>query len=587
MSPSPEEVKDFLVNRLDVRENRIAIATGSTKDLDGVDLMDRKCPIEVVITINALKEGWDCPFAYVLCSLQDMKSAKDVEQLIGRIMRMPYAKRRLAESLNKAYATVLSSSTYDVAESLRSNLVDSMGFSRQMAAEMIEEKKDDKSGHSIFRDDYQPSLFEDDELNQTKRPDIHLKMTDDPREVLRKAGLEGKAEVIRTRPSATDEKVRVVSLSTPKALSPEEVNRLTEALKKESKKVRDSNEIALTNYQLQHRVDRATRIQEEVRVIDVPCFCFVKDGHVEEVGTNLESWAPLVALGVSPQIDFRPRDTVRSREVDVNEAGKVVAGAVQNGSRTINPRLLDVGYSEDDLVKALARDLARPDVTFGNMVRFVGACVRSILNDEVYSVERLVQNRVQLKKLFANLLEKCRETALRNGIEQQLDLVCEAPEQYHFHFEPGKYEPRNIYDAGSTGKDFEKHFYPQIHDLHEKTPGGVEAEEYRCACVIDDHPAVKTWVRNVERSKYAFRLALTDGGYFYPDFVALLTDGRILVVEYKGENLISNDDSKLKNRIGKLWAKASNGKALFAMVTKRDELGNDLYEQLDRVIRGE
>ena len=54
----------------------------------------RNCPVEYVITVEALKEGWDCSFAYVFCSVSRIQSATDVEQLLGRVMRMPYAKRR-------------------------------------------------------------------------------------------------------------------------------------------------------------------------------------------------------------------------------------------------------------------------------------------------------------------------------------------------------------------------------------------------------------------------------------------------------------------------------------------------------------
>ena len=111
-SPSPEEVKTYLTETLKIPAVQIAIATGSQKDLDGVDLFDQKTPIRYVITIKALKEGWDCSFAYVLCSLQHIHSAKDVEQLLGRIMRMPYAKKRTVQDLNRAYADVVSTSTY-------------------------------------------------------------------------------------------------------------------------------------------------------------------------------------------------------------------------------------------------------------------------------------------------------------------------------------------------------------------------------------------------------------------------------------------------------------------------------------------
>ena len=57
---------------------------------------------------------------------------------------------------------------------------------------------------------------------------------------------------------------------------------------------------------------------------------------------------------------------------------------------------------------------------------------------------------------------------------------------------------------------------------------------------------------------------------FYPDFVALLTDGRFLVVEYKGEHLWSNDDSKEKRAVGALWADRSGGRCLFIMPKGKD-----------------
>lgn len=83
------------------------------------------------------------------------------------------------------------------------------------------------------------------------------------------------------------------------------------------------------------------------------------------------------------------------------------------------------------------------------------------------------------------------------------------------------------------------------------------AEEFLCAQAIDAHTAVKHWVRNIERQpKFSFWLP-TSTDYFYPDFVAELNDGRFLVVEYKGANLKTNDDSREKDQIGHQWEKAS------------------------------
>lgn len=112
--------------KLDRRQ--IAVATGEQKELDGIVLADATCPIRFVITVKALKEGWDCPFAYVLCSLQDMKSGKDVEQLLGRVLRMPYARPRQQPELGRAYAHVVSMATARAADALVDRLVNNMGF---------------------------------------------------------------------------------------------------------------------------------------------------------------------------------------------------------------------------------------------------------------------------------------------------------------------------------------------------------------------------------------------------------------------------------------------------------------------------
>ena len=87
-----------------------------------------------------------------------------------------------------------------------------------------------------------------------------------------------------------------------------------------------------------------------------------------------------------------------------------------------------------------------------------------------------------------------------------------------------------------------------IHDLREKTASGQHSEEFICAQALDAHPQVKRWVRNVEREeRFSFWLP-TATDYFYPDFVAELADGRVLVVEYKGEPYKTNDDSREKIR---------------------------------------
>jgi superfamily II DNA or RNA helicase len=96
------KIKAFLL-KSGVKEEEIAIKTSIQNELDTVDLFGKKCEIRHIITVNALAEGWDCSFAYVLVSVANIGAKIAVEQIIGRIMRMPYAKRKENEELNRSY----------------------------------------------------------------------------------------------------------------------------------------------------------------------------------------------------------------------------------------------------------------------------------------------------------------------------------------------------------------------------------------------------------------------------------------------------------------------------------------------------
>ena len=111
-------------------------------------------------------------------------------------------------------------------------------------------------------------------------------------------------------------------------------------------------------------------------------------------------------------------------------------------------------------------------------------------------------------------------------------------------------------------------------------------EEFDCAQAIDSLPAVKHWIRNLAgpgRQDTSFWLP-TSTDRFYPDFVAELTDGRTLVVEYKGEAYATNDDSKEKRNIGELWEEKSGKRGLFLLAEKSDSKGRNVRAQLEAKI---
>jgi len=110
--------------------------------------------------------------------------------------------------------------------------------------------------------------------------------------------------------------------------------------------------------------------------------------------------------------------------------------------------------------------------------------------------------------------------------------------------------------------DMSKHAFTLIGDMND--------EESQCAKRINDHPNVKRWVRNLDReSAGGFSLPLSPGRFF-PDFIAELQDGRIVVAEYKNATLAQAAEEQHKNNVGELWAARSGGQCVFAWVVDRD-----------------
>ncbi len=123
-----DQLKALLLSRK-IPEEQIKIKTGEIDELVGIDLFSKSCPVRYIITVNALVEGWDCSFAYVLISVANLGAKVAVEQLIGRVIRMPSAHRKTDETLNKSYVFASAANFSEAAGKVIKGLEDN-GFSR-------------------------------------------------------------------------------------------------------------------------------------------------------------------------------------------------------------------------------------------------------------------------------------------------------------------------------------------------------------------------------------------------------------------------------------------------------------------------
>ncbi len=117
-----EDAKEYLIQRLGVPETAIAIKSAATDDIEGIDLLDEGCPVEWIITKSALQEGWDCPFAYILVSLNNTGSALAMTQLVGRVLRQPGAKKTSFTDLNESYVYCLRKKATEITREVKSAL---------------------------------------------------------------------------------------------------------------------------------------------------------------------------------------------------------------------------------------------------------------------------------------------------------------------------------------------------------------------------------------------------------------------------------------------------------------------------------
>ena len=530
-------VRKYLIEGAKIPENQIAVATGERHELDGVNLAARDCPIRYVITVQALKEGWDCPFAYVFCSLAKIHSSKDAEQLLGRVLRMPYAARRESPELNKAYAFVAVKDWMAAVEQIRDNLL-SMGF------------EDAEANHALG---IQPKLFD---LTTA----IKIQTKERPQLGTLNLFLQGSAVVEKT-----SDGYELIS----EKLSPEDLVEL-EANANKIFKGKESREKLLQAIRpREFQPLKRNSPSERGEKFEIPMLCL----NVDDKATLAEVedfFPPTWKLTGNYPVDlpnFRKDIEAQIYEFDV--AGHKITEK-HLGDNTEILFYGETNWTLNELIRWFTERINATDLTYEDVAEFIRRILNRLSEEEKISLDELVRLRFTLLELLKEKIKLCREAAKKSCWQQKLfgdeNSVCVRP-NITKTFDSGNYPAKSFYHGRVQ---FQKHFYPTVGEMND--------EEIRCAQLIDANKNVATWIRNIESEPlYSFWLPKHDGK-FYPDFVVKLTDGTYAAVEYKGEHLASNADTEEKNLVGELWERSNGGK--FLMATLHDDRGRSLETQL-------
>ncbi len=555
-----EVLKKYLIENENIPPERIAIATGAQRELDSINLFDPACSVEHIITVEALKEGWDCSFAYVLCSVANIGSATDIEQLLGRVLRMPYAESRSNEVLNHAYTHVSSPRFGEGARMLADTLVEKMGF-----------EPDEAAVNMVLRQAEIPGMHRNGDLFD--RSPVLLHTLDTAPDL---SGLDPEvAKCIKMKEQPDGTVTVAIDGDIPEDLE----QRLLATAK--SPERRETMRAAVHR----HRVIRRNSISPAARgeKFAVPRLYLYVQGEMEfvekELILDLGGWSLNdYAAELSPA-EFDIHETAQRWEVDLKGEKVVYSPIEQNVQLELG--LLKLDWTDRQLSRWLDKECRQPDITQSVLLEFCRKTIAYLMEKRGLPLNHLLRFKFQLANALQQKIMAYRQHAYANGYQTFLfgpKTQVETSFAGGFAFQKKRPYPANWHYQGAY--QFKKHFFGIVGELDSK------GEEFDCAFLIDNLSQVKYWIRNLPgpgREQTSFWLP-TSTDRFYPDFVAQLHDGRVFVIEYKGAQFIGSPDTEEKKNIGELWAAKSAGKGIFLMAEKRNALGQGLKEQIAKML---
>ena len=557
-----EPLRERLVNDFGLARDEIKISVGSLDELKDIkDIASPRCPVKFILTVQKLREGWDCPFAYVLCSLKETRSATAIEQIVGRILRLPGAQAKGHPDLNCAYAFSVSASITEVLAELREAL-ESNGFTTAEAERIIIPVP-----QGVLPLGVQPKTVQF-EPNTEIDPDVAM---------FQSTALGGKVNIDVAKgeitvyvPLADDEAEALAScVKTPEAKA--KVQEIVRVVRETERAFGGSG------------LTRLPSPYERGLDFIVPLLCVEENGSLFEFEKSfiLDHFWRLSAKDAALPENYNPlkRPAGQAGTIDIAADGHIEAAVADRAAggdfvNLLHQQVLalgDVGgWTVEQLAAWLDRHIEHQDIPLGESAEFLRKVIRGLMaKHAIADVNTLALDRFRLRDAIETRIQQHRQAEHKAAFQSFLlpDSALTVSDEYTLNFKAMSYEPGEVYQGSFV---FKKHYFgPKPGELREKKSDGGLTEEFQCAQYLDQRPEIQFWVRNLPRKPTSFRLQ-TSSDWFYPDFVCQLTDGRVLAVEYKGKHLYGGSDAEEKRVIGELWASRSGGRCLFVMPTEGD-----------------
>lgn len=528
-----EQIKKKLLS-WNIPENQIKIKTANVDEIKNINLMDRDCPVRFIITVNALKEGWDCPFAYILASLANKTSRIDVEQILGRILRQPYTKQHQTRLLNLSY--VLTSSSYFL-ETV-DNIVDGLnkaGFGKrdyrvasekQMAAAIARPKES-----SLF-DEQADDLILENETVSFDDPVNQSTISDAVKDIEENAEAEGEKYEAAINENNDTSNIPDMNTST-----------ISECFA-------SAKELVLPQFVMPVKYDN-TFFQEDKEIL------VTKEALSE--GFELDKQ--------SRDISFVWTD-IKGVQIDVDGSDST-------------PKHKELSADEINYFNQQISSLA-PEHQKTQIAKYIAKQIR---------YDYIADNQITdyLLSIFKNYSDIHISDIIAHK-EMAVEIVKDRIEEFLFEYRKERFNQRR---KMQRIKCVPKYVFPtsmpvvkeshMAKGLYEREDGKINTFEYTVINKVANLPNVEWWHRN-PTGKNGFCI----NGYInhYPDFIVKMNNGTIVIIETKGDDR-DNSDSKNKLDLGLKWeADAGTGYKYF-MVFEHNRIDDavDVQELLE-ILKG-
>lgn len=531
-----DKIKQQLID-VGIPENQIKIKTANKDELKGVNLMSRDCEVRYIITVNALKEGWDCPFAYILATLANKTSKVDVEQILGRILRQPYTIQHGISLLNLSYVFTSSNDFRNTINGIIRSL-QKVGFSRKDFRDVTPESLEEPNSQPT--PEIKP-LFPADTENGDK--DIETEHEEELKlEINNVEEFKNEIEAKTVSPDIQQLQQQAMQMS----------NEYTQIIEEQTDKGEIDPLASITPQEMYYPI--TSQFREIAHDMNLPIFYTKTAPSI----FTADEWIPLEKSMLSKGFDLSTKDAdidftiVRPAgiTIDVAESGDAVRKNNQNLTDFIRNQYVDKSASikKEGISGQLAGMIKLDEVPEPATRSYIKRAIDLLDADQIENlIDNIYLTRDAIKEKIESLLKDHRRKTFGKWLTTgRIKLK-------------GHYTFTDNITFRNELVGIDKGLYAAEEN--------VNGFEYDVIAAIAEHPNVLFWHRNRDRKEFVINGFINH----YPDFIVRMRSGKTLLIETKGDHL-ANAESVDKIRLGKDWAALAGDKYRYFMVFESKEV---------------